>query len=382
MKKRFLAIVTMIAIVATMVCMGSMVTSAEVKYEDPLIMNYSHADWFNSEKVWAEHVVEEDGVKVIRWLADGGNININGQGNWGRPFYGQEIVRTDSDQYLRLYDKSNEATPGYDASKRDGWSNYYYRTSAASKSAGIADPLKLEIVVRKVGSDWENATDTDVSYGLAYYSASHEAWGLHVYFTEQLLAGQINDWFTITAEVLIPADWADVGSVQMIFKHGKDTNRELHVQTISAYVPIDMSNVPEVTPETATFDGSAPADITVTVDLKGYALSPVKYNGVAMKKGADKDYVQSEDKTQITFNKSWLATLENGDHEVTIPTPGGDCKLVITVTNANPSQGGGNNSNNTDAPAKGGCGGIITATSAVLASMLLAGAMLVFKKKD
>ena len=374
MKKRLLAIVTMIAIVATMVCMGSMAVSAadEVKYEDPMIMSYSHTDWFDTEKTWAEFVFERDGMKVLSWHVGG---NINGQGNWNRPHYGQEIVKTATEQYLRLYDQP-ETWEHYKADTKD--SNFYYFTTSTSKSAGLEDALKVTMKVRKVGAEWEGATG--IVFRTQVWDGS--AWTLTTDYTDQLLAGPMNEWFEVSAEVVVPAGCASADSRQVQFHYGEYTGIELHIENITSYVPLDMANIPEVTPETATFDGSAPADITVDVDLKGYSLSPVKYNGVALKKGADKDYAQSSDKTQITFNKSWLATLANGDHEIAISTPGGDCTLTITVTNANPSQGGGNDSGNTDAPAKGGCGGIITATSAVLASMLLAGAVLVFKKKE
>ena len=51
----------------------------------------------------------------------------------------------------------------------------------------------------------------------------------------------MNEWFTITQTILVPADWADADAIQMMFKHGLDTNRELHVQSIKAYI-ITLNN--------------------------------------------------------------------------------------------------------------------------------------------
>ena len=382
MKKKLLTIISIIAILATMFCMASTITMAEVSYGEPLLFDFSDPIWFDTEKAaWAEHIKEQGDNKILS-LAD--SKGINGMGNWDRISYGQEFVQTPTEQYLRLYDQPSTYAH-YDATTNH--SLFYFFTEAVSQAAGLSDPLKVTFKVRKVGAGWENATISsgwgdDSGYFLRFYGWNPVAndWLMQTDYDDQLAAANVNEWVYITKEVVVPSSMADCESLQLQFFYGNHTDLELHIACAYLYVPIDTTNLPEIDPTTATFDGNNPEDVTVSINLKDFSLSPIKLNDVAITRS---DYSLSNDKTSLTFKKEFLATLENGEHEFLISTPGGQCSLIITVSNANPNANNNNNQGNTgnDAPATGGCGSIITATSAVLASTLLMGALFVFKKK-
>ena len=383
MKKRLLAVLTVVALLATMVCISSMPVSAGVTKYETLVMDYGHADWFDTEKAWAEFVTTENGVSILDWSVSGGNVN--GQGNWNRKQYGQYIIKTETEQYLRLF-KLPDTAATYAAGVQD--SNFYFFTNSCKNSAGLPDPLKVTIKLRKVGEDWTNGNQTNCNLQIQYY-CSGPGWGLTTVFNDELFAGPMNEWFEITKEVMVPETYANADSIQVQYRFGANNDAELHIQSVTSSYPLDMANIPEIDPETAAFDGANPADVTVAIDLKGFSLSPIKLDGKAIAKA---NYALSAAKDSLTFNKEYLATLENGEYVFLLSTPGGECTLTLTVTNAKPAEQGGNEGGNEGGNGggeqgggeeqKGGCGGIITATSAILATMALAGAVLVFKKKE
>ena len=372
MKKRLFTAIFSIAIGAAVILSGVSFASATAAYGEPLLYDFSAPYWFENERPWAEHIKEDGDNKVIS-LAD--TRAINGMGNWDRFQYGQELVQTPTEQYLRLYDQPSSYAY-YNANTSD--SNFYFFTDAIKQSVGINEPLIIKFRLRKVGEGWANASG--VSLKITSWSPSQSVWGLVEDYTNELAEVPVGEWAEIEKAFIVPEIWADVESVQVQFVYGAKTDVELQIACISSYVPIDTTNVPEVNPQTATFNGANPEDVTVSVALKDFSLSPIKLNDVAVNKV---NYSLSADKTELTFKKEYLKTLENGENVFSISTPGGECTLTVTVINNTAEQGeqGGDQKPEDNKDDKGGCGGVITLSGAALSSALLLGAIALFKKR-
>lgn len=142
------------------------------------------------------------------------------------------------------------------------------------------------------------------------------------------------------------------------------------------------SEEPEVT-GAPTFNGAAPADVTVTVSLKEYNISSLK-NGTATV--ASTNYALSENNTVLTIKKEYLATLANGEHTFTLTTLGGSCTFKVTVQNSTASAPA---EENPPAEKDGGCSstilsgagiaGIVVVSAVIIAAV---GVVLIKKKRS
>lgn len=103
--------------------------------------------------------------------------------------------------------------------------------------------------------------------------------------------------------------------------------------------PIDMGT------EDLVFDKSTPADVFAMINLQALDPQKILVDGVEL---TSADWSVNPSKDTITLSKTYLATLENGEHTVTVETAGGSCSVKLTVKGEAASNGGNNNdSNNT-----------------------------------
>ncbi len=95
--------------------------------------------------------------------------------------------------------------------------------------------------------------------------------------------------------------------------------------------PLWINEKPEVSGQTQSFNKSAPADVVISADLKGYDPISIKIAGKEV--GAD-SYVYEAGK--LTIKKEFLATIGNGLKTVEISTEKGTvtCRLQISGDNS------------------------------------------------
>ena len=95
--------------------------------------------------------------------------------------------------------------------------------------------------------------------------------------------------------------------------------------------PLWINEKPEVSGQTQSFNKSAPADVVISADLKGYEPISIKIAGKEV--GAD-SYVYEAGK--LTIKKEFLATIGNGLKTVEISTEKGTvtCRLQISGDNS------------------------------------------------
>ncbi len=136
------------------------------------------------------------------------------------------------------------------------------------------------------------------------------------------------------------------------------------------------AEVPVMSGETLAFDGKNQNDIALTVDLKDYNVSSLKCGATVLK--ANVDYALSADETTLTVKKSFLATLDNGKHVLTLTTLGGTCTVEITVTNAQTAAV----TNDDDGANVGLIVGLCVAGAAVVAAGAATAVILTKKKKN
>ncbi|MBE5756602.1 MAG: hypothetical protein E7342_02265 [Clostridiales bacterium] len=137
----------------------------------------------------------------------------------------------------------------------------------------------------------------------------------------------------------------------------------------------------------ADFNAAAPADVTYVADTKGADITKVEVWNKTTEEFETLDasnYVIGNG--TMTVKASYLSTLSNGLKSIICYVNGVKYATVIYVYNSTVAEDPvslGKPTNTPDAPAeeKGGCGSVITATSVALASVLLAGAVVVLKKK-
>ena len=125
-----------------------------------------------------------------------------------------------------------------------------------------------------------------------------------------------------------------------------------------------------------TFDKAKPADIFALIDMKALDPTSIKVDG---KELTSADWAINPGKDTITLKKDFLATLENGEHELTVTSMGGSCTVTLTVkgeaTNA-PTEPG------TSQPAADNTGLIVGIVIAVVVVIAVVAVVVLRKKKE
>ncbi|MBR2613972.1 MAG: hypothetical protein IKC71_00020 [Clostridia bacterium] len=411
MKKRILAFVAMIAVLATAmsICVSSLSVSAKVVSYDK---NFASSMWFDTYAANApEHLTSTDAYDAfdLTWVPAGANADFNYGATFApRAWQGVEVRRDkDADgnlipdeQYLYFYDK------GLDSVQPEGsfvGMNYaFWSTPSVISAAATTDkPFEVELVFKKDGAGWENGGAIWVRFGFYgpnvktatenWEAADWEAAGLvNASLSENPAANYENGWYyhyittainsdgsnneyyvspdtgwsVLRTQINVPAvyDGANRFSIQLKYSDGateeiEDLGFKIKRFSISATVDIGLETTE------ATFDKAAPADVEIGANVKSTdTIEIFTTNGVVEPDG---NYFVDEGK--IVLKAEFLNTLPEGDNVLDIEI-NGDTTTAQTIT--------------VTVLGKGGCGSVIGATSAVLATTLLAGAVLVFKKKD
>ena len=93
-------------------------------------------------------------------------------------------------------------------------------------------------------------------------------------------------------------------------------------------------------------------------------------------------YSMSEDFKTLTIQARWLKTLINGEHTFTVQIEETYYTFTVTVTGYEPPAQEPDTPDTPDTPTDDkGCGSVIGMASALLSTALLAGAVVVLKKK-
>lgn len=185
-------------------------------------------------------------------------------------------------------------------------------------------------------------------------------------------------WVSVKVDFIVDFAFLNAtNSVRFLFPIHNDTDA-LYIDNVRLVRWVDENaetEEPEITPAGANFDGSAPADLSFTVDLKDYRINRITVDGNTV---SDSNYTLSG--TTLTIDADFLATLTNGEHTFTLTTLGGEVDFTVTVTNSTAASGGGD-----ETPDGGGLGtgaiiGIVAACVVVVAAVVVA-VVLVRKKK-
>jgi len=153
----------------------------------------------------------------------------------------------------------------------------------------------------------------------------------------------------------------------------------VEIKKINGYDPLNETIVkadakdktPTSTSKEATFvKGSEVGKPSFNLDTKDLAISSVTCDGNAV---AASDYSYSNNK--ITFTNAFANSLAVGDHTIKVTTSGGSVQWTLHFVS-------GSDPEPEPEPKKGGCGGSIIATSAIITVLAVAGIGLVLRKKE
>ena len=92
---------------------------------------------------------------------------------------------------------------------------------------------------------------------------------------------------------------------------------------------VTSADAPTLSTSTASFDKNTPANIVVTVDLKGVSLQGITINNNALPSAA---YTLTGN--QFTILSTYLLTLEEGVYSVVVSTIRGGAALAVTITDS------------------------------------------------
>ncbi|MBR2613973.1 MAG: hypothetical protein IKC71_00025 [Clostridia bacterium] len=387
MKKRFLALVAMIAVLATAMSIGisSLSVSAATLTANK---NFAHEDWFVKyaaelpDKVTSTEDYDIFDISKVDSADIGGFRNVN---TW----QGVEIRRDKNDstnQFLYIYDSGSlEKGPNDQGNPetRPGQIYMYWNAPGTIRAAAENEaPLNVEIVFKKDGADW--GTETKPVYfriGIWASGVTGEGitngWYYHDLTTALLSDGsngeysvdETTGWCVLRAAVNVPSAYVLENpsavirfAIQYQFS---ETNTE-EIENLALMIKrINVSTELTIGLEATegTFDKKAPADIEIAANVtSGDSIEIFGANGLIEPDG---NYYLDEGK--IVLKADFLNTLPEGDNVLDIEINGDTSsaqQFTVKVVGA------------------GGCGSVIGATSAVLATALLAGAVVVFKKKD
>ncbi|MBE5757186.1 MAG: hypothetical protein E7342_05220 [Clostridiales bacterium] len=413
MKKRILALVAMVAVLATAMslCISSLSAQAAVKEYSK---NFAAADWFDKyAAAESDHVTSTDDYDAfdLTWVP--ANDYDNGQ-TWGpRHYQGLEIRREKAtgEQYLYMYDKGMDMHEDTTLNGTTNWGMVYSFWNAPStiSAAALSDnPLDVELVFKKDGAGWETGGAVWVRIALwggnvhaktaEWTDADWEANGLvagkldenpnanytsgwyYTYITDKINSDGTNNeyytdaetgWSVIRTKINVPKIFDGATRFSIQFRYADQQTEEvedlaLKIKrfTISANLDLGFKT------HEATFDKDNPANIEIQANVTADSTMEMFENGLI-----DPDGNYYVDQGKIVLKKEFLSTLSNGQHTFTIEVDGDSASaetFVVTVVGGAPA----------DVADEGGCGSVIGATSAVLATALLAGAVVVFKKKD
>ncbi|MBE5757188.1 MAG: hypothetical protein E7342_05230 [Clostridiales bacterium] len=392
MKKRILALVAMVAVLATAMslCVSSLSVSAKKLDRE---QGFSSLQYFTGDELVYDiartKYSERIGTPAV--TNDAGYDNYKHQGVQIR----RDSLEAESG-YLYLFDRGEDMNANLASAA--GKTRLFWNTTATSFCYGTETPMEIEVVFKKDGADWEAGKKAlDFSFTLWSTKASsmsnteYEALGLNpadfkggnykIDLTEKL-NGSVEDgsytlneetgWCVLKTSTLVPAVYdSEATRVYMHYQYSNGATEE--VETLNLMIKRVVFSV-ELTlgfeTHEATFDKANPTN----VEIKANVTSESTMEMFDDKGIIDPDGNYYLDEGKIVIKKEYLNTLSNGTYTFKIEVDGDSASaetFVVTVVdgaNAGASEGG--------------CGSVIGATSAVLATALLAGAVVVFKKKD
>lgn len=159
--------------------------------------------------------------------------------------------------------------------------------------------------------------------------------------------------------------------------YGSNDPAIVNIKSINGYNPLNETiakkvvedKKPTTTSTEATFvKGSESGKPSFNLDTKGLEISSVTVDGAAV---AASNYTYSDNKFVLT--NAYANTLAVGDHKIVVTTSGGSVEWTLHVVG---------NSDPEPTPSKGGCGGSVIASSAILSLLAVAGLSLVLRKKE
>ena len=359
MKKRLLGLVSIICLIAVIFSFGAFTVSADAQFVDLTTLSFENLT-VGATSTSAATAIQTGNAYFDRIHPSGGTMEVMEEG-------GVKFVRTTSN--------TSESFVSF-------------RPLAASKADLPAQDYRITITYRLSDNFANQSGKEDKTFVIRSRSTTNS--------DERILA---------------PEDYATAKGTWKTTTVVSTAKGDLSGYWLFAYVNsgcyFDIKSIEWEVPTTplfdqkADFDASNPADVTYVADTKGADITKVEVwnkKTEAFETLATSNYVFDVDAKTITIKKEYLATLTNGLKSIICYVNGYQYATVIYVYNSNvyddevslkdpnynpsnPDKPNDDPNNDTPAPS-GGCGSIITATSAVLASALLVGSIFVLKKKD
>ncbi|MBE5757052.1 MAG: hypothetical protein E7342_04540 [Clostridiales bacterium] len=257
-------------------------------------------------------------------------------------------------------------------------SNYILNTSVLTNKIKNGSIVKIKLVFRPTKDFATNGTNNKKMFLLRLDSTKNDI-QVGGSYLDTTFDGQT--WLTFEKEFTLKADckyfhfynYAQPG-------HGCDIK----------YIEITYlgSKVPEISTKEYDYDSKSNQDLAVTVDTKEFPVESLFVQGPEDEKMhfvARNAYSMSEDFKTLIIQARWLKTLINGEHTFTVQIEETYYTFTVTVTGYEPPAQEPDVPDTPDTPDTPtddkGCGSVIGATSALLSTALLAGAVVVLKKK-
>ncbi|MBE5756604.1 MAG: hypothetical protein E7342_02275 [Clostridiales bacterium] len=357
MKKRLLGLVSIICLLAVIFSLGAFTVSADSEYDAFTTLTFESLT-VGTKSTGSTEKVKTGNTYFDEFYPRGGTVEVMEES-------GEKFVRTTA----------------------NGSSFVAFVPCAASKAKLPATDYRITITYRL--SDPFTSTNSGKNFAIRSQSSGGSS-------DEKILANA--DFATSTGT------W----NTKTVISNSKGT---LTGYWLFAYVAKDCyfdikeikfekSSLPVFDKDIKEFDARNPEDVTIDFDLSGKTLDGVDFwnedwyeytpdfeqgldNPSKVREPLDqKYYTFDEENEKVIISKDFLATLTSGQKSVIFEVGGLDYAVIINILHSDIHDTPislGKNPAGTDT--ESGCGSVITATSAVLASALLAGAVVVLKKK-
>ncbi|MBE5757054.1 MAG: hypothetical protein E7342_04550 [Clostridiales bacterium] len=259
--------------------------------------------------------------------------------------------------------------------------DFIQHTSRLSSTIMKNAVVKVKAVFRPTKDFQTNATRADSKFILRL-GGSDNTMRIGNAFSADQFDGET--WLTYEKEFTVKKDFTYYHFITYAKNgHGVDI-KSMELELIS------NSGSPAINPTSYNYDASTGEDLVVGADTKGLFIESIFFQGPkdAQKRFVTRsDYESSADYKSITFSADWLKYLDNGTYTFSIQISATDYTFTVTVTNAEPPVVEAptpypDTPDIPDTPTDDkGCGSVIGTTSAILGTILLAGAVVVLKKK-
>ncbi|MBR2614518.1 MAG: hypothetical protein IKC71_02840 [Clostridia bacterium] len=336
MKKRFLVLFTLIALICTTLFSTSMMASAAEVWEDVGTYKFENINVGQTSTSAGAYIAVNSGIFSKVGLQGSGKV---------------EIMEEEGEKFARATSSGSS----------------FVALSCIPRENQPITKFKLTITYRF--SDGLNFKDKNRGFVGRIWDGNAQHTADKQFVVKSANPADYTDWTTSTVEIE-----TKYVSNSIWFFTFTDAGEYFDVKEVS----LTKVGTPVFT-ERYDYDASKNEDLVVSCDLKGHTITKIdNWSDPDNVKVVDMaNYVIANDGKSITFKKEFLQTLKPGAKSLAITVKGLDYIVVVNVYNSTVA----------DAPVKGGvdvetgCGSVIGVTGAILSSVLLAGSIVVFKKK-